>query len=81
MTLSYMAFVVFFLNQYEPCLIVFESGRPLIHSLFHGMSSLLATILQSIASKLCLYASSEGPSKMFKPISNLAMIDFHEKEN
>ena len=76
MTLPYMAFVVFLSNQYESGLIVFQSDKPLIHSLFHGMNTLLATILQSIVSKLCLYANYEGPPKRLKPISDFVMIDF-----
>ena len=81
MTLPYLAFVVFFSNLCESFLITFQSDKPLIHLLFHGMSTLLTTILQSIVNKKCLYVNDEGVAKKLKPIADLVMIDLHKKEN
>lgn len=64
MTLPYLAFVVSLSNEYESYLLTFQSEKPLIHMLFHGMSTLLTNILKHFVNKKSLFVTKDGVSKI-----------------
>ena len=69
MTLPYLAFVVIVSNEYESYFITFQSEKPLIHMVFHGMSTLLTNILKHFVNQ-----SVSLIPKMVLVKSNLFMI-------
>ena len=60
MTLPYLSFVVFLAHEYVSFLLTFQTGKPLIHMLYHGTSTLLSNLLQHFVSKKSMYISVGG---------------------
>ena len=76
----YLSFTVFLPHQYEAFLVTFQSGKPLIHMLFHGMMSLLTNLLENFVSKKSLYSYADGSCKV-KNVLDLVQLNLEKKEN
>ena len=80
MTLPYLSFTDFLAHQYETFLVTFQSEKPLIHMLFHRMTSLLTNLLENFDSKKSLYSYTDGSCKM-KNVPDLVQLNLEKKEN
>ena len=78
MTLPYLSFVVFLAHEYESFLLTFQTGKPLIHMLYHGMSTLLSNLLQHFVSKKSMYISVDG-NREIKSTDYLVKLDLGKK--
>ena len=80
MNLPYLAFVIFLSNEYESYLLTFQSEKPLIHFLFHVMSTLLTNILRHFVNKKSLFDTKDGVSEI-KPIHDLVKLNLDKKRS
>ena len=78
MTLPYLSFMVFLADQYETFLVTFQWEKPLIHMLFHGMTSLLTNLLENFVSKKSLHSYADGSRKM-KNVPDFVQLNVEKK--
>ena len=61
-------------------LLTFQSKKPLIHMLFHGMSTLLTNILKHFVNKKSLFDTKDYVSNI-KSIHDLVKLNLGNKEH
>ena len=78
LSLAYLAFVILIANEYESFLLPFQSQKPIIHLLYHGISRLLTNMSKNFVSKRVLYLE-DGVT--MKPATQLKLINLNKESN